>query len=309
MSQSFDSGSRRDSVTVPKIWVAVALSLLVHGLALWQWPRDVLRPSADELPQERNARGPMIVQIVPERRAAPPAPRVQPAPRERPAVAQPAKPRRASPPPPPPRAQPRPPVLALPRADAPAPPAAAPAPPRPPAPTPRRDPTSADLMAYVDSQRRARIDLTGRSEPAEAPPAPPAREDENARANRIAAANMGTGNKPAMGADPRRGGGIFEIKHIGYDYAEFAFFGWNKEMRRNTAQIIEVRKGSNSDIRIAVVRRMIDIIRDHEQADFTWQSQRLGRVVTMSARQRDTAGLEAFLMREFFDEGRPASRR
>jgi hypothetical protein len=112
-----------------------------------------------------------------------------------------------------------------------------------------------------------------------------------------------------MGADPRRGGGIFEIQRMSYDYAQFAFYGWNKEMRRNTAQVIEVRKGANSDIHIAVVRKMIAIIRDHEQNDFTWESHRLGRVVTLSARQRDSAGLEDFLMREFFEETRAPARR
>jgi hypothetical protein len=111
-----------------------------------------------------------------------------------------------------------------------------------------------------------------------------------------------------MGADPRRGGGVFEIQRMSYDYAQFAFYGWNKEMRRNTAQVIDVRRGGNSDIRIAIIRRMIAIIRDHEQADFTWDSQRLGRVVTLSARERDSAGLEEFLMREFFENERPVRR-
>jgi hypothetical protein len=89
---------------------------------------------------------------------------------------------------------------------------------------------------------------------------------------------------------------------MSYDYAEFLFFGWNKDIRRNTTQLIEVRKGSNSDIRIAVVRRMIVIIREHEDADFVFESRRLGRNVTLSARARDTAGLEDFMMREFFGE-------
>jgi hypothetical protein len=133
--------------------------------------------------------------------------------------------------------------------------------------------------------------------------APPPPEDPNARANRIAAANLGLGKKPGFG-EPRRGGGVFTIQRIGYDYAEFAFYGWNKDMRRNTAQIIEVRKGSNPDIRTAVVRRMIAIIRDHEQGDFVWESQRLGRNLTLSARPRDNAGLEAFMMEEFFEDPR-----
>ena len=72
----------------------------------------------------------------------------------------------------------------------------------------------------------------------------------------------------------------------------FLFLGWNKEIRRDTSQKIEVRKGQASDIRIAVVRRMIAIIREHEKEDFIWESQRLSRDVTLSARLRDTAGLE-----------------
>ena len=71
-------------------------------------------------------------------------------------------------------------------------------------------------------------------------------------------------------------------------------------------QVIEVRKGDNPDIRIAVIRRMIVIIREHETEDFSWESHRLGREVRLSARASDTAGLEAFMMREFdFDTGNP----
>jgi len=91
---------------------------------------------------------------------------------------------------------------------------------------------------------------------------------------------------------------------VGYTSAEFTFFGWNKDIRRRAKQLIEVEKGANSDIRIAVVRRMIAIIRDHESEDFVWVSPRLGREVTLSARPGDNAGLEAFLMQEFFPESR-----
>jgi hypothetical protein len=97
---------------------------------------------------------------------------------------------------------------------------------------------------------------------------------------------------------------VFTIERIGYDTAEFTFFGWNKDIRRNTLQTIEVRKGGEPDIRIAVVRRMIAVIREQEKEDFVWESKRLGRNVTMSARPRDTAGLEAFLMAEFFEGSR-----
>ncbi|MGZ8265062.1 MAG: hypothetical protein ACXW2I_12745, partial [Burkholderiales bacterium] len=79
---------------------------------------------------------------------------------------------------------------------------------------------------------------------------------------------------------------------------------WNKDIQRNTLQLIEVRKGSEPDIRIAVVRRMIAIIREQEKEDFVWESKRLGRNLLLSARVRDNAGLEEFLMREFFGDPR-----
>ena len=78
------------------------------------------------------------------------------------------------------------------------------------------------------------------------------------------------------------------------------FHGWHADARRNMAQLVEVRKGDHSNIELAVVRKMIDIIRVHEQADFQWRSYRLNKSVTLSARQRDSAGLEKFLMDEFF---------
>jgi len=90
-----------------------------------------------------------------------------------------------------------------------------------------------------------------------------------------------------------------------YDDAEFVFFGWNRDIRRNTAQLIEVRRGNNKDIRIAVVRKIIAIIREYEQEEFLWESKRLGRNLTLSARAKDNAGLEDFMMREFFDAPAP----
>ena len=98
--------------------------------------------------------------------------------------------------------------------------------------------------------------------------------------------------RPTFGKDPKNGGGIFQIKTLEYSYAEFYFFGWNKDISRNSKQVIEVRKGENGDIRIAVVRKMIGIIREHETGEFLWESHRLGRQLTLSARARDNAELE-----------------
>lgn len=128
----------------------------------------------------------------------------------------------------------------------------------------------------------------------------PPEEDGNTRANRMAAGNLASQRPMTFGYDPNQGGGMFQITRMGYDDAEFLFFGWNKEIRRNTKQLIEVRKGGNSDIRIAVVRRMIAVIREYERGDFLWESRRLGRNVMLSARAADNAGLEEFMMHEFF---------
>ena len=106
-----------------------------------------------------------------------------------------------------------------------------------------------------------------------------------------------------FGYDPAAGGGVFQIRRMSLNDAEFAFFGWNREIRRRTMQIIEVSKGNNPDIRVAMVRKMISIIRDEVKEDsFNWESKRLGRNVQLSARLRDNADLEDFMMREFFPD-------
>lgn len=133
-------------------------------------------------------------------------------------------------------------------------------------------------------------------------------EDENTRANRIVAQNLGSQERLTFGYDPDRSGGVFQLQLVGYDYAEFTFIGWNKDIRRTTKQLVEVRKGNNSDIRIAVVRRMIAIIREQVQEDFLWESQVLG-YRTLSARVKDNKALEEFLMGEFFGGAGPPSAR
>ena len=67
--------------------------------------------------------------------------------------------------------------------------------------------------------------------------------------------------------------------------------------------MIEVRRGNASDIRIAVVRKMIAIIRDQVTGDFTWMSRR-GGVTTLSARPADNAELEAYILHDIFPEYR-----
>jgi outer membrane biosynthesis protein TonB len=287
------SVARPDTVRIPVLWLAVALSLALHALVLFGWLPQFEPITVDPLAADKPRD--LVVQLVPEARR-PGAQAQLPAPADR-----------SAPPPPPrrglpekPRAQPPSPPPAVPF-NRPAPYVPVPAP--PPTAKPAPAPPETDLAAYVEARRRAR----GETAAAPAPPEPAApstpQESEEERRNRIVAANLGLDRAPSFGGDPRTGGGIFQITRMGYLDAEFLFFGWNKDIKRNSRQRIEVAKGDHADIRIAVIRRMIGIIRDHEKGDFTWVSHRLGREVRLSARPADTAGLEDFLMREFFPGG------
>ena len=278
-------GTTRDRITIPTVWAAFALSLALHALVLWGWlPRPVLYPF-EELEKGRKS-GALALRLAPPRVAQPEVPAVPPAP---PAPAARSKtvpapaPRRAKP------APPAPPVLAI---EQPARPAlAAPAPP------------AQDFAALVEARRRAREAAQPSSPAAPASPPQPA-ETEQARHNRIVAENLGLNRRPSFGTDRRHGGGIFQIERMGYDSAEFQFFGWNSAIQRESRQVIEVRRGTNPSMELAVVRRMIAVIREQADGDFLWESNRLGRDVVLSARAADNAGLEDFLLREFFPEYR-----
>lgn len=154
------------------------------------------------------------------------------------------------------------------------------------------------MAALVEARRRARQGPSSAAEEAAVPPVPA--DDESARRERAVAANLGSLKAPSPGENQRRGGGVFQLRRLGTEEAAFLFFGWNRAMGRNNTQQIEVRRGTNPNIELAVVRRMIAIIREYESGDFLWESQRLGRGVTLSARAADNASLEAFMLREFF---------
>jgi len=265
----------RNPLAAVPIRVAAVVSLLVHLVMIWGFLPRLDLPSFD-LPGLRDTDGRLTVRLAPP----PPPPSPPPSP-----VVQ-ARPR------------PAPPVIAL---DRPAP--AAPPAPRAPVPAPANPLASLDMLAHVEARRRARVQSESPPSQGRAPAAP-ATEDENTRASRLAAANLATQRQVTFGYDPSRSGGVFEIERMTSDYAEFTFIGWNKDARRRTKQIIEVRKGANSDIRIAVVRSMIAIIRQHEPVEFLWDSRRLGRAVMLSSRLQDNAGLEDFMLQEFFTVAR-----
>jgi hypothetical protein len=274
--------SRHDRITIPTIWVAFALSLILHAVALFGWlPIPLMLPFEDS--NLGKPSGSLAVRLAPPPSAAPtlpPAPAIQE--QSAPAHRTPAT-RAAQRPPSAPR------VLALER---PSPSTATQSPPAEPA-----RPSANDLASYVEARRRTR-------EPAPAPPQQQPVDSEQERHNRVVAENLGLNRTPNFGTNPNRGGGIFQIARMGYNDAEFFFFGWNKDIKRNSRQMIEVRRGDNATMEIAVVRRMIALIREQASGDFQWESQRLGRDVTLSARIANNAGLEDFLMREFFPDVR-----
>lgn len=276
---------------VPPIAVWLAASLLLHiALMLWQPPQR-LRP-----PTEFAAAPPLSVVLQP-----PPAVESEPPPEPTPPPVAAAPPPPAVRPAPPPKVKP-PPVIALDKPKPGTPPAftvPAPqveeAPPAPPPAAKAAPPTQEnDFATYVEARRRARGET-----PVDAPSLAVERANrgvlDNARLNQP---------QPTTFAAPKRqnGYGSFEIRHRAYDYAEYMFKGWNENFRRDGMELILVRKGDASNIDIAVIRSIIEIIRRTENGDFSWQSHRLGRALVLSARARDNASLEEFLLKEFQDD-------
>jgi hypothetical protein len=266
--------SPRGGGAEPAIWVTAALSLLIHAVVLLGLPR--MRLPLLNQSEWSDARRSLSVNLAPL--PLPPAP---------PSSARPTQPARTL------RA--RPPVTARTR---PAPPVIARK-----APAPARSFEGDDLSSYIEARRRARAASV--AAPAASPPSAPS-EDEEARRDRVATANPALPRVPASGYDPRIKRGTFQVQRVGLDDAEFIFHGWDEDAGRNIARLVEVRRGANRDIRIAVVRRIIAIIRERERGDFLWESARMGRSLTLSARARDNARLEDFMMHEFFNDPFPA---
>ncbi|HEY8245142.1 MAG: hypothetical protein ACHQJ7_00075 [Vicinamibacteria bacterium] len=279
-----------------RIWRTGALSLLVHAALLVVLLPHLtdMRHSGEESPTPTV---PISVVLV-----APP-PREETRPTQAAAAAAPPQASHRE------RVAPRPalappPIAALPRPPEPdawrVPIPSTPSLPEPPriAPRPEYRPTptplEGDLTSYIASQRASR----GESP---AGPAATASERDAQRRDLAIKQNLAGLNDPRpLAGNPKNGGGLFQITLKSYDFAEFKFFGWNSEIGRQAPQRVEVRKGTNPTIDIAIVRRMIAIIRETQKGDFTWRSDRSGRDVTLSARPEDNERLENFLMQEMF---------
>lgn len=151
-----------------------------------------------------------------------------------------------------------------------------------------------DMMSYVNAAkaRRRAAEMSAGRENAEA-----AASERGPSEDEIRMANI------MRNLQPQGTNGIFQIVSIGIRNAKYSFRGWTKGSRNTRHELIEVSAGQNGDIKREIVRSMIVQIRKYYDGDFNWESPRLGRVVIQSARLEDNAGLEDFLMREFFAAG------
>ena len=249
---------------------ALAASVLAHLLLLAIPLRERLPAAALS-----GVAGPLIVQLA----AAPQEPLPQPEPPSpEPEASRPAPAKRPTRPPP------VAPPLAMPPREVPVPPETA-----VPVPEPSRDPPF-DMSALIAMNRERR--LAREAAAARGSPSP-------GGAPRDAAAESLSRNLASLSRGDDTGG-VFRILRVGARTAEFSFHGWTTESRRNWREVIEVDAGPGGDVERAIVQRMIALIRGHYPGDFNWESQRLGRVVVLSAAPENNAALEDYLMREFF---------
>lgn len=264
------------------------VSLLLHVLMLFLLSRqDLLNPHPPAAAQRQT----MVVRLNPRMPGPAPAPLaeidplpVAPPPRE-------ARQRKAVPPVSRPAS---PDVVAAVKTETASVPPPAPPPPRAPAspkPVPLDPAQFPDMMAYLNAVRERRRlageDADRVNEEAIAQARGPS-EDE------VRMANL------RRNLQPSGTNGIFQILSMDARTAQFAFRGWKNEFSYSHREVYQVDAGPNGDVRLTMVRKMIEIIRRYYSGDFNWESQRLGRVVILSARMQDNDGLEDFLLQEFF---------
>ena len=270
-------GDRRTSRT--GLAVTILLHLLLVGLYFYQ-------PEKPEK-KARPPDGSEVVYVAPLAKPAPPPP-------QKSATAKPVKPSKATPRPTTPRVERLPNTITVPNE-------------KPvevakvePPPEPKREeiPPEMDMAEYIAKRRQAR----GATDPSTT-----TEESEAARGARNALANIAAINKRGQD-DANESGGIFSISNKTFHSMDLKFRGWNPNFKRRWLTSVTVEQGSEPDVETAVVKKMIELIRREKSGDFEWDSHRLGKVITMSARPKDTAELQAFLMKEMFPEYRPPLR-
>lgn len=177
-------------------------------------------------------------------------------------------------------------------------PSPAPAPP-PAQPVANSADTPTDMMSMLNAarERRRAAGIPDRNDaPSESTPP----QDDNA----IARANVEHSLRSPATRGDNDDGGLFHVTWSGVRTAEVIFYGWNENRRRTSRQFFEIDAGLNGDIDTAIVRKMIEVIRQEKSGDFEWDSRRLGRVVVLSARPQDDAELMSFLKKDFIEYAR-----
>jgi len=147
-----------------------------------------------------------------------------------------------------------------------------------------------DMMSYVKSMQAQRqvAEMDAAKQNAEAVAREIGSSEEMAR-NETIKRNLQNGTN-----------GIFDITSLSSRHATFAFRGWTNDYSSSRLEFFEVEAVTGQDVRLVMIKRMIKLIREHYQGDFNWESHRLNRVIVLSARPQDNAGLEEFMMTEFF---------
>ncbi len=259
--------------SIRRLYMGIGVSILCHALLFVFMPR---RQEMGEQPSA-SAKGPLVVRLAPKAVETPAAsaesvPEPPVAPRHRP--------------------PPAPNIMSVPKQ----------VPQSPAVPLPQPTPTDAaeppSMMAMVEAARARRQ----------------ANEDALRRLNaEQRAGDSSSGDDPATASLKRnlqtlsrRGetSGVFQILQKGHRSGQFAFRGWTTGAASDWKQVIDVDAGPQGDLELAMVRKMIELIRQHYKGNFNWESHRKQRVIVLSARMEDSAGLEDFLMEEFFGSGR-----
>ncbi len=259
-------------------WFAICcvVSMLVHiAFFVIPWPKEQLDMTP---PPAASARGPVSVHLETRRSHATPDQDKEVHPKPQPEPPQPAvvttrhPPSRDRPTVPPPPPIPEPTVK----------------------PSPQPPPPDDDFSSRLAKRRAER---------GEEDPSPNAQETSGGGGNSDNSVALNNINR-AMNMNSRTvgTGGIFQvIGPIGVREATLQFNGWHPGSSNHWRETYTVDAGEGGDVKLAVVRKEIEIIRKFYKGDFDWVSDRHGgRVIKMSARPEDNDQLERFLMQEMW---------
>lgn len=260
------------------LW-AIALSLVLHAIIFWGFVLDLLKPNEEAQPN------PLSIVLNPLPKSPVPKPLPPPTEKKR-AKPEPIKPDVVKPKP-----QKLPPLPSIMHNEHQDTPFRLPTPLPPPLPEPVQPrPPVEDFSSMIKRRQAERNpNETAAKAANEAAAAAERGPSEDERRMQNIMNNLKTGTN-----------GLFQIRRMDAYNASFSFKGWTNNYTSANTLFYEVEARSGEDIRLVMIRRMIAIIREHYAGDFEWASNRLGRSITLSARPEDSAGLEDFLMKEFF---------